>query len=91
MMPCIVTSYVNTLQVTEIIYVLGTPELTDGNYIFDELPFCGYLETVTLTNLPAFVTHNAGTSDFTVPLNGDLSLIGEYTVNIDSSICVPID
>jgi len=67
MMPCVVTDYVDTQQVTEILYVLGTPDLTEGSYIFDELPFCGYPETVTLTNLPAFVTHNAGTSDFTVP------------------------
>lgn len=65
--------------------------MQDGPYIFDEVPFCGYLETVTLTDLPAFVSHNDGSSDFTVPQNGDLSLIGEYTVNIKSEIKVPDD
>ena len=75
----------------EIRYALGTPNLTGGRYVFDELPFCGYSETVTLAGLPSFVTHNVATSDFTVPLKGDLSLIGEYVVNIKSSICVPND
>ena len=70
----------------EIRYELGTPDLQEGAYIFDEVPFCGYPEFVTLTNLPLFVTHNEPSSDFTIPQNGNLSLIGEYTVNIMSEI-----
>ena len=85
------TDYVASLQVIDITYVLNTPTLTDGNYVFDEVPFCGYAETVTLTNLPVFVTHNLATSDFTVPETNDLSLIGSYIVNIKSSISVPTD
>jgi hypothetical protein len=77
--------------VTEIHYVLGTANLTDGHYVFDEVPFCGYSETVSLVGLPSFATHNLSTSDFTVPLNGDLSLIGEYVVTIKSEILVPTD
>ena len=65
--------------------------LTDGLYVFDEDPVCNYPEIVTLTNLPAFVTHNEGSSDFTVPQTGDLSLLGEYPVTIKSEICVPDD
>ena len=42
-------------------------------------------------NLPDFVTHNVGTSDFTIPQNVDLSLIGSYTVTIRSEIQVPDD
>ena len=42
MNPCLVTSYVATQKVTEIRYALGTPNLTDGLYIFDEMPLCGY-------------------------------------------------
>lgn len=53
--PCVVTDYVDTTTIIEIYYPLGTPDLTDGYYVFDEVPgFCGYPETVTLTNLPAF-------------------------------------
>ena len=85
------TDYVASLKVTDITYVLNAPTLTGGNYVFDEQPFCGYIETVTLTNLPVFVTHNVATSDFTVPEINDLSLIGSYTVNIKSSISVPTD
>ena len=91
MQPCIVSSYVAAQKVSEIRYQLKSPSLTEGRYVFDEVPFCGYSETVTLAGLPSFVTHNASTSDFTVPLNGDMSLIGEYLVNIKSSICVPKD
>ena len=60
-----------------------------GPYTFDEEPFCGYPETVTLTNLPTFLTHNEDSSDFTVQESSDLSLIGEYTVNIKSEIRPP--
>jgi len=63
--------------------------LTDGLYVFDEDPVCNYPETVNLTNLPVFVNHNEASSDFTIPQNGDLSLLGEYTVTIRSEICVP--
>ena len=91
MTPCRITDYIDTLKVDEIRYSLGEPSLQDGPYTFDEVPFCGYPETVTLTNLPVFVTHNGASSDFTVPKNGDLNLIGEYTVNIRSEIQVPDD
>ena len=65
--------------------------MTDGHYIFDEDPVCKYPETVTVTNLPAFATHNEPSSDFTIPQNNDLDLIGEYTVTLRSEIQVPDD
>ena len=52
---------------------------------------CDYPETVTVTNLPVFANHNEATSDFTIPQNNDLSLIGEYTVTLRSEIEVPND
>ena len=84
--PCQVTNYVDTTRVTQILYQLGTPDLTDGYYEFDEVPtYCGYPETVTFSPvLPSWITHNVANSDFTVPSNGDLSLIGTYTYNIQS-------
>ena len=65
--------------------------MTDGNYIFDEDPVCNYPEIVTVTNLPSFAKHNEATSDFTIPQNNDLDLIGEYTVTLRSEIQVPDD
>ena len=52
---------------------------------------CNYPETVTLTDLPSWVTHNTVSDDFTIPLNTDLSLIGEHVVTIKSEIFVPTD
>ena len=89
--PCRITDYVGTVRVIELRYNIGATDLTDGPYSFDELPVCGYPETVTLQDLPAFVTHNGGPDDFTIPRNSDLGLIGEYTANIESLISVPDD
>ena len=61
-------------------------------YVFDEEPVCNYPETVTLVDLPVFVTHNAPVSDnFTVLQLKDLALIGSYIVTIKSEISVPDD
>ena len=69
MEPCIVDTYLATLEAANIIYNIGAPELLNVSpYVFDEDPICNYPETVTLTDLPSFVTHNAPTSDdFTLP------------------------
>ena len=89
--PCDVIDYVDTTRVIELRYNIGAPDLTDGTYIFDEVPFCGYPETVKLTDLPTFTNHNLGASDFTIPQNSDLGILGEYLVNIESRISVPDD
>ena len=89
--PCLITSYTDTTTVSLIIYNIGAPDLTDGLYVFDEDPVCNYPETVTLTNLPTWSIHNEPASDFTIPLNSDLDLIGEYTVTLRSEIQVPDD
>ena len=67
--PCLVTTYLATLEVADISYNIGAPEILGvGSYIFDESPVCGYTETVTLTNLPIFVLDNwPASDDFTVP------------------------
>ena len=65
--PCLVSTYLDTTKITEIVYNIGALTKTDGLYVFDEDPVCNYPETVTLTNLPSFVTHNEPTSDFTIP------------------------
>ena len=52
---------------------------------------CGYSETVTVKNLPAFALHNQATSDFTILKNNDPSLLAEYVVTLKSEICVPDD
>ena len=89
--PCIVNTYVSTLDAGPITYRIGDPDITDGPYIFTEDPVCNYPETVTLTDLPLWAQHNENTSDFTIPQTGDLSLIGEHVVTISSEIRVPTD
>ena len=46
---------------------------------------------MSLTNLPAFVTHREASSDFTIAHNLDLSILGLYTVTIEGRISVPDD
>ena len=89
--PCLINSYTDTTTVSLIVYNIGAPDLTDGFYVFDEDPVCNYPETVTVTNLPTWSIHNEPSSDFTIPLNSDLNLIGEYTVTLRSEIQVPDD
>jgi len=86
--PCIVNTYTATLEVADISYNIGANELLNVSpYVFDEDPVCNYPETVTLTNLPIFVTHNGPASDdFSVPYNNDLAIIDSYTVTIRSEI-----
>ena len=91
--PCLVSTYLATQEVTDISYNIGALEkLNVGSYLFSEDPVCGYPETMTLTNLPNFVTDNSPVSnDFTVPYTNDLALIGSYQITIKSEICVPDD
>ena len=91
--PCIVNTYLATLEVADISYNIGASDLTNVSpYIFEEDPVCGYSETVTFTDLPAFVIHNGPISgDFNVPFNSDISLIGFYVVTIRSEISIPND
>ena len=64
--PCTVLDYSLTSAVQEINYYIGTPGFTDGSYIFDESPVCNYPETVIISNLPSFMTHDENNSDFTI-------------------------
>ena len=90
--PCIVDTFTATKKVQDISYHVGEPGLTAiGSYKFDENPVCNYQQTVTLTNLPSFITHNDITSDFTLPEITDLNLIGSYMITIRSEIQVPED
>ena len=74
--PCVVNTYTATTKVTLISYNIGDATFQGGKYFFDEDPVCNYPETVTLTNLPTFVTHNTPSSDFTIPKTNNLSLLG---------------
>ena len=91
--PCVVSSFTAAQEVSDISYIIGQADLVNvGEYIFVESPVCNYPQTVTLTNLPIFLTHNAPASnDFTLPKTSDLSLLGEYTITIRAEIQVPND
>lgn len=91
MEPCIVTSYFDSETVGIIEYFIGASAITDGSYAFTQDQACGYPETVTVTNLPAWAVHNEANADFIVPFTDDLSRLGEYIVTINSQICVPDD
>ena len=84
-------TYTEADVITVISYNIGGASLTSPKYSFEESPPCFYPETVTLTGLPSFVTHNEATSDFTIPQTADLSLIGKYTVTLRSEISIPDD
>ena len=88
---CIVHTYMADETIDVISYNIGAPTLTSPKYSFVEDPACSYPETVTFIDLPPFVTHNEGTSDFTIELNLDLSIIGSYKVTIRSEILIPDD
>ena len=66
MEPCIVAKYEATKIVEKIVYNVNANDLTTGHYKFDETPVCNYPETVTITNLPAFASHNEPSSDFSI-------------------------
>ena len=89
--PCVVTDYQSTLTVASLSYFIRDVSLTDGPYAYEQIPACGYPETITVTNLPAFAQHNTATQDFTIPQTNDLTLIGQYTVTLRSEISVPTD
>ena len=89
--PCLVSTYTATTTVTQITYDIGGATMSDGQYAFSQNPSCGYPETVTVSNLPAFAIHNQPSRDFTIPQNNDSSLQGEYVVTLRSEICVPDD
>ena len=89
--PCLITSYDSLQTVSSIEYAIGALSLTGGSYAFVQTPECGYDESVTILNLPSFLTHNELSADFTVSALSDLSLIGEYTITVRSEIMVPTD
>ena len=91
MQPCQVSTYSRNQVAGPIYFNVGAPEKTDGAYTFGEDPICNYDETVIVSGLPSFVSHNSSSADFTLSEISDLSLIGEYTVTIRSEICVPDD
>ena len=89
--PCIVDTYEASLKVIEILYNVGLPEKNDGNYEFAQSPNCKYPQSVTVSNLPSWATHNEAAQDFSISSIADLSMIGQYTVDMHSEIQIPDD
>ena len=82
-------TYTADATITEIAYNVGAPTLKSPIYSFVEDPACFYPETVTLTGLPDFVTHNEDSKDFTIERVSDMSLEGTYQAQITSKISMP--
>ena len=88
-LPCPVDAYTASTASGSMIYKIGELAMT-RQYSFDESPFaCDYVETLTVTNLPAFMTHDEGLGEFTILETNDYSLVGLYTVTVLSEIQVP--
>ena len=65
--PCLVETFTPINQITEIIYHIGEPDLTDGQYDFQQSPSCNYDQIITVSSVPQFVTHNESAGDFSIP------------------------
>ena len=90
--PCTVNDFVDTVKITDISYNVGDSDLIAiGEYASGQSPNCEYPETITLTNLPSFMSHNDVDKNFDIPQTSDLSLVGSYVVTIRSEIQVPDD
>ena len=61
------TDYIQSSLVGTITYNIGTPALVSPDYAFTQDQACGYPEVVSVTGLPAFMTHNTGAATFLVP------------------------
>ena len=82
----------DTVKITDISYNVGDSDLIAiGEYAFGQSPNCEYPETITLTNLPSFMSHNDVDKNFDIPQTNDISLVGSYVVTIRSEIQVPDD
>ena len=76
----------------DITFYIGDSTITEGTYGFEDLPNnCGNEQTVTISGLPSFVTHDPINRVFTIPSNTDDTKIGAYTVTITSKISVRND
>ena len=63
---------------------------TTQPFQFMQSPMCNYIETVTISGLPSFVTYNDATKDFTITADS-ADYIGVYNVEIISKISLPDD
>ena len=88
--PCS-TSYAAVTKTTTITYTIGSASLTSSAYSFTQTPDCGYIDFVTLTNLPSFAVHKKATKDFTVVKTENRGLAGTTTVTIKGYISEPDD
>ena len=63
--PCPVTSIIDIQVVSDVTYRIGGPDVTWGTYSFQDQPnACGYEQTIEVTGMPAFVTHDEENRQF---------------------------
>ena len=83
---CIINAYDATQIIPDLTYIIGDPDFLSASYLFDESPVCNYPETVTVTDLPSFASHDGVDKDFSIPKNEEHALDGTYTVTLRSEI-----
>ena len=76
--------------ISKMTYRIGNPTQKGGNYEYFIDDSCkNYAQTIALTGLPGFVTHNEESQDFTIDYTEDVTLAGIYEVTISSVILIP--
>ena len=88
--PCTILSYTASDKPADVDITIGDPMTTSGVYSTLQTPNCGYPETVNVTSLPSFVTHDSSSKNFSFQTS-DPNDIGEHTVRLVSTIRVPDD
>lgn len=86
-LPCVISSFSsNTIPDVEL--ATNDPSFTTNKMLFTQSPICNYAETLSMTTLPAFITYNEATKDFTIE-GLDTNAVGIYTIEVQSEIRVP--
>ena len=84
--PCQVTSFTASITQAPTSYSIGTPASVGGLYTFTQEPAgCSYPQSLTLSDLPPFITHLEDQSQFSTFTDDHLNE-GTYTVIITSTI-----
>ena len=87
--PCQVATLIGSITGAPISYSLATPATTGAQYTFLEDLACGYDQSITVTGLPAFASHDQTLRQFSVETS-DPSDKQTYTVVVESIIDVPV-
>ena len=70
-------------------YEIGQTGFDTSSYGFEQSPGCGFSETTVIdapSNLPSFITHDAGNKRFTIADSTDFTKDGTYVVLVRHTV-----